>query len=221
MTDLELTHIVEPARAGDPPHPVLLLLHGRGTDETDLLPLGEALDPRLLIVAARAPFPFPWGGYAWYDLDPRGVGYPDAQKLEASIDLLRSLLTTVTERYPIDPARVYLGGFSMGSVMAGTMALLDPQHVAGAIILSGYLPVGSGLPLQPEAAAGHPFFVAHGTLDNVIPVQYGRQARDYLQTTPVDLQYKEYPIGHQISDVELRDASTWLTGVLDQAQART
>lgn len=220
MTDLELTHIVAPSRAGDPPHPVLLLLHGRGTDETDLLPLASALDPRLLVVTARAPFPFPWGGYAWYDLDPRGVGYPNRQSLETSINLISSLLTTITEQHPVDPARVYLGGFSMGSVMAGTMALLEPERIAGAIILSGYLAADPELPLQPEKTAGHPIFMAHGTLDNVIPVQFARQARDYLRTTPVDLHYKEYPIGHQISDTELSDLSSWLRGVLDKKEVK-
>src|SRR5438270_13259125 len=104
-----LIHRVIPAREGTDPHPALLLLHGRGADESDLLPLGPELDPRLYTVAARAPFQFPWGGYAWYGLDEGGVGYPDENSLTASLDLLRTFIGQIIESYPIDPSRLYIG----------------------------------------------------------------------------------------------------------------
>lgn len=215
MSEFALTHRTHPARAGSAPHPGLLLLHGRGADENDLLPLAAELDPRLFVVSARAPFQFPWGGYMWYDLDPQGVGYPDARTLQSSLELLKRFLGEIVESYPIDPQRLYLGGFSMGAVMSATLALLEPERVAGGIVLSGYLSSTSGLPFQPERAAGHPFFVAHGTLDPVIPVQFGRLGRDYLAQTAVDLTYHEYTIGHEISLPELQDLARWLTHVLD------
>jgi phospholipase/carboxylesterase len=210
MPDLALVHRTSPARSGSGPHPALLLLHGRGTDENDLLPLAAEIDERLFGISARAPFHFPWGGYAWYGLDEQGVGYPDEKTLLDSLDLLRRFVAEIAETYPIDPERLYVGGFSMGSVMAGTLALTEPGRVAGGMILSGYFPVHNQLPLKLEEAAGHPVFQAHGTLDNVIPVAFGREARDYLQTTPVELTYREYPMGHQISGPELADMHSWM-----------
>ncbi|MBV9278717.1 MAG: alpha/beta fold hydrolase, partial [Chloroflexi bacterium] len=145
MPAFALAHRSLAARAGDGPHPGLLLLHGRGADENDLLPFGAQLDPRLTVVTARAPFRFPWGGFAWYGLDPRGVGYPEQQALERSLQLLREFRDQIVEADDIDPRRLYLGGFSMGAVMAGTLALLEPERVAGAMALSGYLPLHAGL----------------------------------------------------------------------------
>lgn len=211
-----LNHRTMPPSQGEPPHPGLLLLHGRGTDESDLLPLGGEIDGRLFTVGARGPFQFPWGGYAWYGLDPAGVGYPEEETLRQSLDLLRRFITEVLEAYPIDPGRLYVGGFSMGSVMAGTLGLVDPDRVAGSIILSGYLPIHSSLPFRPEEAAAHPFFQAHGTYDDVIPVSFGRQTRDYLAGMPVALTYKEYAMGHQVSADELADLRGWMGDVLDR-----
>jgi phospholipase/carboxylesterase len=215
VSRLELTHRIVPARQGKAPHPVLLLLHGRGTDENDLLPLAHELDPRVLVVSVRAPFRFPWGGYMWYDLDPRGVGYPDRATLEQSLEGLLGLIERMTEVQPIDPRRVYAAGFSMGAAMSATLALTSPDRVAGAAVLSGYLPLSSGLDFKNEAAAGHPVFQAHGTLDQVIPIHWGRITREYFESTPVALDYHEYPLGHEISYAELQDVSRWLSAVLD------
>lgn len=214
MPDLTLVHRTAPARSGAAPHPALLLLHGRGTDENDLLPLAGEIDERLFGISARAPFHFPWGGYAWYGLDEEGVGYPDEKTLLESLGLLQQFIAEIPETYPIDPAQLYVAGFSMGSVMAGTLALTDPDQVAGGMILSGYFPLHNQLPLKLEEAAGHPVFQAHGTLDNVIPVAFGRETRHYLETTPVDLTYREYPMGHQISGPELSDMRSWMAETL-------
>lgn len=217
MPDLSLVHRTIPARSGSAPHPGLLLLHGRGTDESDLLSLGHELDDRLFVVSARAPFRFPWGGYAWYGLDPSGVGFPEPRGLESSLDLLRSFLGEIMEAYPIDPARFYTAGFSMGSVMAGTLGLVEPERVAGAMILSGYLPLHSGLAFRPDDATGHPFFQGHGSLDPVIPVSFGRETAEYLRGTPVDLTYREYPIAHAIGPQELDDMRSWMESALDKS----
>lgn len=214
-----LSHATYAARTGGGPHPGLLLLHGRGTNEQDLLPLAGELDPRLFTVSARGPLQFPYGGYAWYDLDPRGVGYPGTATLRRTLDLLDRFVDEILEAYPIAAGRLFAGGFSMGAAMSATLALLFPDRVAGALILSGYVPVESGLPFRAPEAAGHPVFEAHGTHDAVIPVQWGRRSQAYLASTAVDLTYREYPIAHEISQAELRDASAWLTAALDASEA--
>lgn len=220
MTETQLVHRVLPAREGPAPHPGLLLLHGRGADENDLLSLAEGLDPRLFTISLRAPIRLSWGGYMWYQLDQRGVGFPDLASLQPTLDLLRHFLAEVLPAYPVDPARLYAGGFSMGAVMSGTLALLYPEAIAGAIMLSGYLPLHSGLSFRPEEATGHPFFEAHGTMDRVIPISFGREAMRYLEGTAVDLTYREYPIAHAIGPREIEDLGTWITDVLDHPASR-
>lgn len=214
-----LAHVVQSPRSGDGPHPGLLLLHGRGADERDLIPLTGDLDPRLFTVSARAPFRFPYGGYAWYDLDPRGVGYPGGDALTESLGLLDHFVDEILRAYPIQGDRLYVGGFSMGAAMSATLALLFPDRIAGALVLSGYVPVEAGLPFRLQALAGHPVFEAHGARDEVIPVEWGRRSRDFFGGTSVDLTYREYPMGHEISQRELQDVSAWLTQVLDGTKA--
>jgi phospholipase/carboxylesterase len=214
MADLPLIHRTAPAREGSEPYPGLLLLHGRGADESDLLPLAGELDPQLYTVTPRAPFQFPWGGFAWYGLDPRGVGYPDAATLAQSLATLREFIDAMLTMYPIDPARLLIGGFSQGAATAGTLALLEPVRFLGATILSGYVPLHSDLALHPESASDLSVFQAHGTHDDVIPVSWARETRDYLQSTSVQLMYREYPMGHQISAPELGDLGAWIGDLL-------
>jgi phospholipase/carboxylesterase len=210
-----LVHLTHPARSGGEVHPGLLLLHGLGADERDLLPLATELDPRLFTVSAQAPFRLPWGGYAWYDLDPRGLGFPDTGTIGQSLGLLERFLDEIVQEYPIDPTRLYVGGFSMGGAMTSALSLLYPDRVAGALIFSGYVPVEARLPFRTQDAAGLPIFQAHGTMDPTIPIEWARRSRDYLLGTPVDLTYREYPMGHEIAVPELLDASSWLTAAVD------
>jgi phospholipase/carboxylesterase len=217
---LALTHRISVARTGNLPHPTLLLLHGLGSNEDDLLSMAPELDPRVLIISARAPFAYRWGGFMWYDLEQHGPGLGSAS-IEEGLGLLRRFVKELLEEYPVDPQRLYLGGFSMGAAMAGGLALLEPESVAGAIMISGYLPPDPRGDYRTQDAAGRPFFQAHGTVDPVVPIEAARATRDYLSQSPVDLTYREYPIGHEMSYEELRDLTTWFSGVLDASEPRS
>ncbi len=205
---LSLQHLARPPRAGGPgPHPALILLHGRGADEADLLPLTDELDPRLFVVSVRAPLPLP-PGYAWYHL--LDLGNPEPSSFARSLDLLALFLEEFLLVYPIDATRIFTLGFSQGAMMAGSLLLTHPAVAAGTIMLSGYLPLGIGLTFDPTKLAGRAVFVAHGTADPVIPVAMGRQARDVLRQVGADLTYREYPIAHYLDPSELQDVATWL-----------
>lgn len=216
MADPPLVHSAIPARSGPGPHAGLLLLHGLGSNEMDMHTMaGQLADPRVVIVSARAPFATPWGGYAWYDIAEHDPGYTGTQRIGASIDLLRRFLDTLVSDYSVDPRRLYVGGFSQGGAMSAALALLEPERVAGAIILSGFLPIHANLPYRPRDAAGHPIFQAHGTMDQVVSITYGRMTRDYLTNeTAVSLTYHEYPMGHEVCLAELQDLRSWMDGVL-------
>jgi phospholipase/carboxylesterase len=191
----------------------LLLLHGRGADEEDLLRLSGAFDARLTAIGARAPFPL-GPGYHWCDLTddgrPEPTSYADARgRLAAFID-------EAVATYGLDPARLYVLGFSQGAMMAAGLALTMPARLAGAALLSGWLPDGLGQPADADGPRGLPIFVGHGLADQVIPVRFGRRMRDELDRLGVAVTYREYPIAHSISETELADIADWLTERLDQ-----
>lgn len=217
-TALNLTHIVRPAVArgeaeGQEQTPGLLLLHGRGADEADLMGLAGALDPRLTIVSARAPFRL-GPGFAWYGMGQ--VGQPDDDTLRTSLDELREFIKGLPGAYNIAPDRLYLLGFSQGAVVSSALAMLVPEAVRGVIMHSGYAHTyHADLGLKPDGLEGKPFFMAHGLYDNVIPVQFGRDSKKFLEAAHARVTYREYPIAHSISQESLYDLSEWLTGELD------
>ncbi len=193
--------------------PALLMLHGRGSNEMDLLELAGALDGRFLTLSPRAPYAL-GGGFHWYALSQAGA--PDPHTFEEGLGTLRRFVAEAVEGYGIDPARLYVLGFSQGAVMTGALALTAPPLVAGAVLLSGYLPLRSGLPIEKRMLAGRPYFVAHGTQDPVIPVTFGRETRAYLERVGADLTYREYSMAHHLDYTELQAIGSWLTECLDR-----
>jgi len=194
-------------------HPTLILLHGRGANEEDLLGLVPYLSPRLLCIAARAPLRFANGGYTWYDL--REIGSPNSEQFLQSYELLVQFLDDVQKQYPVDPRQIFLFGFSMGTVMSYSLALTKPEKIKGVIAHSGYVPEDTSLQLRWGSLAHTSFFVAHGIYDPVIPIEFGRKANELLTKSGAALTYREYPIQHQISDDSLHDLTGWLSSHLD------
>lgn len=206
LQELSLIHeVIQPAGAG--PHPALLLLHGRGADEHDLLPLGQSFDPRFLVISARAPLER-YGGYHWYDLQAMDV--PERATFDTSLKQLQRFVAELPDAFPITSDKIYLLGFSQGAMMAGSLLLTVPDQVAGAVLLSGYLPLDQGFAGATDRLAAKPVFIGHGTADQVLPIALGRQARDYLLSAGVDLTYREYAMPHQISQQERQDVARWL-----------
>jgi phospholipase/carboxylesterase len=173
----------------------------------DLLPLADALDPRLFVVAVRAPLPLAQG-FEWYRL--LEIGRAEPTSFTAGFDALQRFIGDLPRAYPIDPSRIFTLGFSQGSVMAGSTLLARPDAVTGTIMLSGYLPLSQGLPIDESRLAGRTVFVGHGTADPLIPVQWGRQVRDFFSRVGANLTYREYPIAHYIEANELEDVAGWL-----------
>lgn len=203
-----LYHIVQSPRTGEPgPHPTLLLLHGRGAHELDLMPVADALDPCFLVISVRAPRPF-FDGYCWYDFQTSGE--PEPQSFTASLEALSQFVDELPSQHPVDAARIYTLGFSQGALMAGSLLLTRPKVQAGTVMLSGYLPVNSGLAIDTAGIAGRPVFMSHGTQDNIVPVAFGRAARDYLKRLGANVTYHEYPMAHQISAQTVTDLAAWL-----------
>jgi phospholipase/carboxylesterase len=207
--------VLERAAAGDPAG-LLVLHHGRGADERDLLPLADVLDPerRLHAVTPRAPLELPgWPGYHWYVV-PR-VGYPDPETFHAAYRGLAALHDELWERTGIGPERTVLGGFSMGSVMSYALGLGgDRPPPAGIVAFSGFVPTVQGW--EPDLASRPSLrvFVAHGRNDPIMEVAFARRARELLEAGGLDVEYHESDAAHEINSAHLAAASAWLVATL-------
>jgi phospholipase/carboxylesterase len=198
------------------PAGMLVLHHGRGTSERDLLPLGDALDPgrKLLIVAPRAPLSLPGApGYHWW-IVPK-VGYPDPETFTASYRALADLHDELWAQTGITPERTVLGGFSMGAAISYALGLgPDRPRPAGILACSGFIPVLEAW--QPDLAAAGALraFVAHGRRDPVIGVEFAHRAVEQLEAAGVDVVYHESGVGHQIAPDAVIAATAWLATTL-------
>ena len=205
----------ERAADGDPVG-LLVLHHGRGSDEHDLLPLGDVLDAerRLHIVTPRAPLELPgWPGYHWYVV-PR-VGYPDPDTFRAAYRTLASFHDELWERTGITPERTVLGGFSMGTVMSYSLGLAaDRPAPAGVMAFSGFVPVVDGW--EPALASRQTLraFIAHGRSDPIMEIEFARRARDLLEAGGLEVEYHESDAAHQIDPAHIPAATDWLATTL-------
>ena len=200
------------------PPPLLVLLHGIGSNEDDLASLAGELDPRFLAVSVRAPRPY-HGGWAWFHITFRSGGdiVPDLEQAHETLADFVGWLAAAPARLGADPRRVYLLGFSQGAMMSLGVLRTAPERVAGIIALSGCsVDELVEAPADDGAVARVPVFVAHGIQDRTLPVSDGRAIRDQLQPIVRDFTYREYPIPHTIAPDELRDVATWLTARLDR-----
>jgi phospholipase/carboxylesterase len=201
--------------AGEP-RGALVLLHGRGADQHDLVPLFDLLDPerRLAAVAPRGPLSLPPGGAHWYAL--YRLGYPDPETFLATYDLLASWLDAVPELTGVPLERTILGGFSQGSVMTYALGLGTGRPApAGIVALSGFMPTVPGFELDLAGRSGFPVAIGHGAHDPVIGVEWGRQARDRLEEAEAAVTYREAPMGHSIDPAFLQVLAGWLRELLD------
>ena len=197
--------------AGEPAG-LLVLHHGRGADDYDLLGLGDVLDPdrRLHVVTPRAPLTLPgWPGYHWYVV-PR-VGYPDPDTFHASFAALAELHDELWERIGLTPAQTVLGGFSMGSVMSYALALAgDRPAPAGILAFSGFVPTVEGWEPHLADRTTTRAFVAHGRNDPIMAVEFGRRASELLEAGGLEVTYLESDVGHSIDPVHVPAAVEWL-----------
>jgi len=190
-------------------YPTIVTLHGRGSDYSDLPPLVQALKiPGLLVIAPRAPIKFMTGGFAWYELQEEGI--PSANSFIPSLNRLQFFLREIREKYPVDEERVFLLGFSQGTVMAYAAGLQEHEEFKGIVALSGYIPTRPGLSLELHDLSGLGVFISHGSEDELIPIRYGREAAKILTQARAEVRYIEYPMGHEVIPETITDLTKWM-----------
>lgn len=205
-------------RAGGTRSPLLVLIHGVGSNEDDLFGLLPWLDSRYTVVSVRAPL-IHGSGYGWYPVEfgPQGIVFDEEVAFESG-ELLAAFLRECHEQYGTDPERTVLMGFSQGAAMSLLLLLTQPTLVTSAVLMSGRLiPQAAERAVHYMELVGKPIFVAHGVYDSVLPIDQGRAIEAELKRYPVLLTYKEYPMGHEVSPQSIADIQRFLTEVLDNA----
>jgi phospholipase/carboxylesterase len=194
--------------------PAVIALHGWGANAQDLLGLAPMLfDGKAMMLCPQGPVELSVGGgmkgYGWFPLVPGAPADPVA--FAAAAERLRTFLDDVLPRYPIDPKRTVIAGFSQGGVMAYELGLRDPKRFAGLMALSTWFPdpLVESLPKLPEHQ-DFPVLLLHGTRDPMLPIERARESREALRPFGVSITYREFDMGHEIRQDALKVLLRWL-----------
>jgi Predicted esterase len=195
-------------------YPTILALHGRGSNEQDLIGLASHLPGGLFWISPRAPFTLGPNSYEWFRV--KIIGRPDPEQVASALETIDHFIDEILTVYPIDPQKLFLLGFSQGSLLALCYALGHPARAAGVIAQSGYIPRHVNLEINETDVKNTPFILTHGEQDAMIPIDWARTSRDFLQKLGVYLSYYEFQMGHTVSMDSLEVISTWLEKQLRQ-----
>ncbi len=211
--DLSLYHLVREPKVKKDKNPLLLLLHGYGSNEEDLFSFAAQLPDEYFIISARAPYPLPPCGNAWYaiNFDADMNKFSDDVQAVESRDLIAKFIDELIDTYPVDKEKVTLIGFSQGAILSYAVALTYPEKIQRVAALSGYLNmdiVQKGF--DTGSISKLRFFISHGMVDQVIPVEWARKAQEFLKNLGLDTEYHEYPVGHGVAPQNFYDLLAWL-----------
>ncbi|MBF6640157.1 alpha/beta fold hydrolase [Flavobacterium sp. J49] len=211
---LSLHHLVREPKIKKDKNPLLLLLHGYGSNEEDLFSFASELPEEYYVISARAPFDMMYGSYAWYaiNFDADENKFSDISQARASRDIIANFIDELIAEYPIDAENVTLIGFSQGCILSYAVALSYPEKVQRVVAMSGYF--------NPEIAVDDytendfsklRIFASHGTVDQVIPVEWARKSIPMLQVLGIKIVFKEYMVGHGVAPQNFFDFKHWLS----------
>lgn len=192
--------------------PILILLHGLGSNENDLFGLVQHLPDSLLILSLRAPRTIKEGSYRWYDLQwidgkPKG----NVAELEESRDMLIRFIEDLHKKHKFDKQKVFLGGFSQGAVMSLSVALKKPELLNGILFLSGKMPDGAeAVADKKENYKKLKVFMVHGTEDKILSIEASRNVKSFLDKNNFQIECHEYPMPHTINRETLNALVAWL-----------
>ena len=210
---MNLHYLVQEPKVKHDKNPLLLLLHGYGSNEEDLFSFAPELPDDSYVISVRAPYDLQPYGHAWYAIhfDADENKFLDNVQAKQSVELIAGFIDAIVKQYPIDTKNVTLVGFSQGAILSYATALTFPDKVAKVVALSGYF----NQEIMPEVidtkSISHlKFFVSHGSVDQVIPVEWARKAKPALENLGLEVEYHEYPVGHGVAPQNFFDFKNWL-----------
>jgi len=216
IQNLSLFHIVRESSLKENA-PLLIMFHGYGSDENDLFSFASELQDELFIISVRAPQPMQPFGNAWYTInfdDVKGK-WSDDDEARDSRDLIATFIDEAIANYPVDKNNITLLGFSQGTILSYAVALTYPEKINNIIALSGYInPELLTKDIENKDFSHLNFYCSHGSVDQVIPVDWARQAPKFLSTLNIKHQYNEFPVGHGVAPQNFYEFKKWLNDLL-------
>ena len=210
---MNLHYLIQEPKTIKDQNPLLILLHGYGSNEEDLFSFASELPQDHYVISVRAPYELQPYGHAWYAIhfDADENKFSDNVQAKQSVEVIGSFIEEVVKQYPINTKNVTLIGFSQGAILSYATALTYPEKVSKVVALSGYF----NQDIMPEVidknAISHlKFFVSHGSVDQVIPVEWARKAKPALENLGLEVEYHEYPVGHGVAPQNFFDFKNWL-----------
>lgn len=210
---LSLEHLIKKNSISVEKPGLLLMLHGYGSDENDLFSFANELPEELFIVSAKAPYPLQPYGHAWYSIyfDSTDGKFNDIDQAKSSIELIAEFIDELVENYQLNGQQVTVLGFSQGAILGYALAFKYPQKVKNLIALSGYI----DRDLLPEHSNESNYehlqvYVSHGTVDQVIPVEWARRTPTILDQYQIKNTYSEFPVGHGVAPQNFFEFKNWL-----------
>lgn len=193
--------------------PLLIMLHGYGSNEQDLFSFASELPEELLVVSAQAPIPLGFGAYAWFEIDFNGSkgSRSNVEQAKKSIALIENLVNEVSLKYRIESTNIFMLGFSQGSILSYAYAFKNPGKVQKYIALSGYIneEIISNFKSK-DSYEELDFFVSHGTEDQILPISWAKEIPKILNNFGIKNEYHEYPVGHGVSPQNFEDFRNWI-----------
>ncbi|PVW15639.1 alpha/beta hydrolase [Marixanthomonas spongiae] len=210
---LQLQHNYKLASGGSEKNPAIIMLHGFGSDENDLFSFANELPDTYTIISLKAPIPMQPYGNAWYNIyfDNTDGKFSDTKQAIASRELLANCIDEIVEKYPVDKDNITLLGFSQGTILSFAVALSYPEKVKNVIGLSGYI----NEDILKKGYADNDFsnlnvYTSHGSVDQVIPVDWARKTKPFLRNLGIDAKYSEFPVGHGVAPQNFQEFKSWL-----------
>ena len=211
--NLSLHHLVKEPKIKKEKPPVIIMLHGYGSDANDLFSFAGELPDEYLVISAQAPYKLPPYGNAWYAINFNGSGGKFSDNVQAveSRKKISAFIDEVVEKYPVDKDNITLLGFSQGTILSYAVALSEPDKVKNVVALSGYI----NEDILKEGYSKNDFshlsiYSSHGTQDQVIPITWARRNPEILKRLDIDHVYSEFPVGHGVATQNLMEIKNWL-----------
>jgi len=191
--------------------PLLILLHGYGSNEQDLFSFSEELPDDFLIVSAQAPLAMTFGSYAWYSINFDDINgkFSDLKEAKNSIDKISNFIDEIKIKYNTNPDKTFLLGFSQGAILSYSLSFFYPNKVQYVVALSGYI----NTDLLPESISKDittEYYCSHGIVDQVLPIEWARNSKPFLDNLNVKNVYSEYPVGHGVAPQNFFSFKKWL-----------
>ena len=211
--EFSLQHIIREPKIKSEKAPVVIMLHGYGSDENDLFSFADELPEELMVISAKAPYRMQPYGNAWYAIhwDNNDGKFSDDLQAIKSRETIRDFIGEVIENYPVDPENINLLGFSQGSILSYAVALSYPELIKNVVALSGY--VNKGIikeGYENNDFSNLDFYCSHGSVDQVIPVQWARKTKPFLDELGIKNSYSEFPVGHGVAPQNFFELKEWL-----------